>query len=97
MRSPEYQFGAHPRLPDLEPALRLRWVPDPPTPALPLQWPVRLRPGWRFVGILNPVDQGGLIAPFRERAVYQFAGVVGSGTMLRFAASGFAAEPVTAA
>ena len=29
-----------------------------------------LRPGWRLVSVLNPMDQGGLIAPLREpRAV----------------------------
>jgi len=33
------------------------------------------------------MDQGGLIAPFRERTVCQFASVVESGMMLRFAAS----------
>src|SRR6266513_4945282 len=27
---------------------------------------MRLRPGWRFLGILYPVDHGGLIAPLRE-------------------------------
>jgi len=41
-------------------------VTDPRTPSVPFQMPVRLRPRWRFVGTLNPVDQGGLIAPFRE-------------------------------
>jgi hypothetical protein len=25
-----------------------------------------LRPGWRFLAILNPMDQGGLVAPLRE-------------------------------
>ena len=25
-----------------------------------------LRPGWRLVSVLNPMDQGGLIAPLRE-------------------------------
>jgi hypothetical protein len=34
-------------LADLEPALRLRRVTDPRTPALSLQAPVRFRPGWR--------------------------------------------------
>jgi hypothetical protein len=57
----------------------------------------RLRPGRRLAGISDRMDQDGLIAPFRERAVCQFASVVESGTMLRFAARGFAAEPVTAA
>jgi hypothetical protein len=28
--------------------------------------PVCLRPGWRRIGVLNPVDHGGLIAPLRK-------------------------------
>jgi len=47
---------------------------------------LRLRPGWRLTGISDRMDQGGLIAPFRERTVCQFASVVESGMMLRFAA-----------
>src|SRR5271169_2353645 len=58
--------AARQRLRDLEPALGLRWVTDPRTAALLLQAPVCLRPGWRFLAILNPTDQGGLIAPLRE-------------------------------
>jgi hypothetical protein len=57
--------AAHPWLSDLEPTLGLRGVTDPRTPALLLQVPMSLRPGWRFLGILNPMDHGGLIAPLR--------------------------------
>ena len=39
---------------------------DPRTPALLLHTPVGLRPRRRVVCILNPTDNGGLIAPFRE-------------------------------
>jgi hypothetical protein len=62
----ECQSGACPRLADLEPTLGFRWVTDPRTSALLLQATISLRPGWRFVGILNPMGQGGLIAPLRE-------------------------------
>jgi hypothetical protein len=58
--------AARPRLPDLKPTLGLRWMTDPRTPALLLQPPVRLGPGWRFLGILNPMDHGGLIASLRQ-------------------------------
>jgi len=34
--------------------------------ALLLQAAVRLRSGWRFAAILNPTDEGGLIAPADE-------------------------------
>ena len=63
IRSPEYQFGAHPRFADLEPALCLRAMTDPRTTALLLQMPVGLRPRRQFVCILNPTGNGGLIAP----------------------------------
>jgi hypothetical protein len=56
---------ARPRLSDLELALGLCCVIDPRTPTLSLQAPVCLRPGWRFIRVLNPMDQGGLIAPLR--------------------------------
>src|SRR5947209_14812120 len=62
----EQHSAARPRPADLEPPLSLRWVTDPRTPALSLQAPVCLRPGWGFLGILHPMDQGGLIAPLRE-------------------------------
>ena len=77
-------------LADLNPALR--------TPALPIEPLMRLRPGGRFVGILNPMDQGGLIAPFRNgRAVYHSRAW---SRMVRCSAlshRSFAAELVTAA
>jgi hypothetical protein len=59
----ECQTGPRSRFADLEPALSLRGVPDPRSPALLLQAPTRLRPGWRFVGRLNPMGQRRLIAP----------------------------------
>jgi hypothetical protein len=65
-RSFEDLSAARPRLPDLKPALGLRRVTDPRATALALRAPVSLRPGWRFSGILNPIDQRGLIAPLRQ-------------------------------
>jgi hypothetical protein len=62
--------AARPRLPNLEPAVSPRWVLDPRTPALSLQAPMGLRPGWRFLAILNPMDQGGLVAPLGEPRHY---------------------------
>ena len=44
---------------DLKLVLRLRGMTDPRTPALSPEPSVRLRPGWRVVGILNPMDHGG--------------------------------------
>jgi hypothetical protein len=55
-RSFEDLSAARPRLPDLKPALGLRRLTDPRTPALLLRAPMRLRPGRRF---LNPMDRGG--------------------------------------
>ena len=63
------------RLADLEAKLGRRWLTDPRTPALFLQASMCLLPGWRFVGILSPTDQGGLMRhpgkslrlPIRER------------------------------
>ena len=52
----EHQSATCPRLRDLEPALGRRWVVDPRPPAFLLQAPVCLRPGWEFVGFLNPMD-----------------------------------------
>ena len=43
----------------------LGWI-DPRTPALRLQAPMRLGPGWRLSGVLLPMDQGSLIAPLWE-------------------------------
>jgi hypothetical protein len=54
------------RLADLEPALSLRRVTDPRSPALVLQAPIGFRPRWRFPRVLNPMGQGRLIAPLRE-------------------------------
>jgi len=62
----EHQSATCPRLTDLKPALGFRRVIDPRSPALLLQAPVCLWPGWRFVGILNPMDQRGLITPLWE-------------------------------
>ena len=44
----------------------IRWVINPRTAAFLLQASMCLGPGRWFVGILNPMGQGGLIAPFGE-------------------------------
>jgi hypothetical protein len=62
----ECKFGASPWLADLKSALGLRRVIDPRTSALLLQPSMGLRPGWRFVGILNPMGHRCLITPFRQ-------------------------------
>jgi hypothetical protein len=65
-RSFECNSAASLWLADLEPALGLRRVIYPRTPALPLQTSVRLRPRRRLAGILNPMGHRGLVAPIRE-------------------------------
>jgi len=86
MRSPEYQFGAHPRFADLEPALRLRRLTDPRPPTVPLASaggpPPRMGVG-RYPqpnGPRRPHCTIPTSAPFTI-----FADWVGSGTMHRFA------------
>ena len=69
-RSFEKAFAASPRLADLETTLGLRRVIDPRTPPLPLQASARLCPGQRCAGILNPMGQGGFIAPLRQPRHY---------------------------
>jgi len=66
----ERHSGARPRLSDLKPAVALPWATDRRPPALGLQAPMSLHPGRRFLGILNPMDQSGLIAPLVELRHY---------------------------
>jgi hypothetical protein len=79
---------------------RVNWLASVRTifrlPPVIADLPMSLRPGRRFLGILNPMDQRGPIAPFQEPPANQVADAVESDT-IRPSAAGFAAETVSAA